>query len=536
MRLLRLSRLIPAAACLVLAACEGDGGPGNGPPAGVAEVTPAARSGPAYAALDSLTVRVVDASGSPLYNATVSWSVVAGGGSVSPASSRTDAAGIARTSWTLGGRLDSVQVVRATVGDVSVDITATATRPPGITMAKVSGDSQAAQPDMHLPQPLVVQVRAADGRPLQGVWVRWVPQGGSAELVGGVDSLATGPDGRVSAPWQTGCCNGAITALLPGASSGISFTVRILPGPPAGFVTEWPGAGRCSAGGPCERLVDSVVVSVVDRYGNPAPGATVSWSAIDGSVSPLQSVSDASGRARTTWTHATFGGVQRLQVSAPGTTTHTVSGYYRNPNIDVFLESPSTETSPAVVRFLDSLGVRVRSPGAASGTAYLNGAATALRLASGNWVGRIPVPGILERDTLTVWMHTASGLDSAYADLPFRLQRVLRVNLAQPLVLTGQPGFPTYRAPGPQVRIVANCYDDGLGYCQRLRVFATPMSDHTAETLMAEVVGTQLDQVVDFSAYAATHGKEFRVRVMAPGAASGPAPLTGEQWFIVRLP
>ena len=54
---------------------------------------------------------------------------------------------------------------------------------------------------------------------------------------------------------------------------------------------------------------------------------------------------------------------------------------------------------------------------------------------------------------------------------------------------------------------MADCLDDGLGWCQRLQVIATRVSSTLQDPVtLADVAGTHLDQVVDFSAYAAQWG------------------------------
>ena len=76
-------------------------------------------------------------------------------------------------------------------------------------------------------------------------------------------------------------------------------------------------------------------------YGSVVKGVkrpTVDWTAVDGSVSPAQSVADARGYARTSWTHATFGGPQYLLAGVPGGTPVTITGRYGNPNIGVRIE------------------------------------------------------------------------------------------------------------------------------------------------------------------------------------------------------
>ena len=62
-------------------------------------------------------------------------------------------------------------------------------------------------------------------------------------------------------------------------------------------------SGTNQTGVPGTVLADSLVVSVTDTDGNPLRGAQVTWStaASDGSLSPSQSVTDASGRASAAW-------------------------------------------------------------------------------------------------------------------------------------------------------------------------------------------------------------------------------------------
>ena len=73
-------------------------------PAGAPPVGPASRTGAAGTVLaDSLALRVADKYGNPVPGIDVAWAVASGGGSVSPATSRTDASGVAKARWTLGG-------------------------------------------------------------------------------------------------------------------------------------------------------------------------------------------------------------------------------------------------------------------------------------------------------------------------------------------------------------------------------------------------------------------------------------------------
>src|SRR4051812_32436823 len=71
-------------------------------PATIASFAGATQSGPPGTALpDSLKVRVTDASGNPV-SAQVSWSVLDGGGTISPGTSPTNGDGLASAQFVLG--------------------------------------------------------------------------------------------------------------------------------------------------------------------------------------------------------------------------------------------------------------------------------------------------------------------------------------------------------------------------------------------------------------------------------------------------
>jgi hypothetical protein len=67
-------------------------------------------------------VRVTNAANAPLAGATITWQVIAGGGTLASATTTTDANGEATASWTLG---NGTNTLRATYGTQSADFTAT---------------------------------------------------------------------------------------------------------------------------------------------------------------------------------------------------------------------------------------------------------------------------------------------------------------------------------------------------------------------------------------------------------------------------
>jgi hypothetical protein len=82
---------------------------------------------------DSIAIKVTDNSNNPVAGQAVTFSIVAGGGTVSSATRNTGTDGIARTSWTVGNA--GAQTLRATAGSLSVDITASAVGCSEITLA-----------------------------------------------------------------------------------------------------------------------------------------------------------------------------------------------------------------------------------------------------------------------------------------------------------------------------------------------------------------------------------------------------------------
>jgi len=93
--------------------------------AGLAVVGATTRGGTAGSVvLDSLTVRVTDRFGNPVPNVDVTWAA-SNGGTVSPATTRTDASGVAQARWTLGGSATTQTATATVAGAGSVTFTGT---------------------------------------------------------------------------------------------------------------------------------------------------------------------------------------------------------------------------------------------------------------------------------------------------------------------------------------------------------------------------------------------------------------------------
>ena len=105
---------------LAAAACGGDHLtlPNQGVPAKVEKIAGDGQSAPAGTPVaPPPSVKVSDATGSPVSNVAVTFQVTGGGGSVTPASATTNATGVATvTTWTLGSTPGANQLTATVAG------------------------------------------------------------------------------------------------------------------------------------------------------------------------------------------------------------------------------------------------------------------------------------------------------------------------------------------------------------------------------------------------------------------------------------
>ncbi|HEX9940285.1 MAG TPA: Ig-like domain-containing protein [Longimicrobium sp.] len=150
---------------------------------------------------------------------------------------------------------------------------------PPASVAVASGSGQQAAPQQPVPNPLVVRVTDARGRPVEGHAVTWVVTAGGGTLFAA--TTTTDADGVTQNQWTLGAQAGgthAVEARVVNPSTGqpltAAFTATVTPGAPANVAavgrTETVGA----TGGP---VMDPLAVRVTDAHGNPVPGVTVSW-------------------------------------------------------------------------------------------------------------------------------------------------------------------------------------------------------------------------------------------------------------------
>lgn len=172
-----------------------------------------------------------------------------------------------------------------------------------------------------------------------------ISEGGDAELT--PEAAVTDARGvaraELTLPSQTG--QFSVTARLAQSDLQASFSVRVLPGPPA-LVPAVQGEGQRGEVG---ELLEQLGVFVTDASGNPVPGVDVRFSTSGGIVGPTRTRTDSTGLATTRWRLGSQAGPQRAQarVEALDTTITFVATATARPVEDT--RPQPLETRPVTV-------------------------------------------------------------------------------------------------------------------------------------------------------------------------------------------
>ena len=296
-----------------------------------------------------------------------------------------------------------------------------------------SGNGQSAETDRHLTNPLIVRVLDQNSAALSGVEVSFSVTPSSGVLTPA--SATTGSDGQASTTLQLGSTarTYTVTASVSGLSS-VTFTVTATEPPRAATLEQGSGDGQTGETG--HHLTDPLIVTVLDQYGNPLSGVTVSFSVTptDGVLSPASVDTDSDGEASTLLQLGGTVGEYIATASVPGvssvtftatatappppppparvaTTLEKVSGdsqtdrtnqHLTNPLIVKVLDQDSAALSGVTVNFSVSSTSGVLSP--TSATTDADGqASTALQLGgtASTYTVTASAAGIAQRVTFT---------------------------------------------------------------------------------------------------------------------------------------
>ncbi|MDQ3138059.1 MAG: Ig-like domain-containing protein [Gemmatimonadota bacterium] len=216
------------------------------------------------------------------------------------------------------------------------------------TIAIVQGDGQSGRVGERLPQPLILQVNDAIGRPVAGAMVVVELDGADAAP----DTVATDAAGRASVDLRlgpdVGPSPGSARVLTAEGQTpvAVGFSLSAVAASANGLTLESGDNQTAPAGA---ELSAPLVVRVGDAFGNAIAGVEILWTAVGGgAVSEASTISDADGRAA----------VRRTLGSASGqqSTLATSDGLAGSPIVFLHTATPGSAAGVSIVSGNDQSG------------------------------------------------------------------------------------------------------------------------------------------------------------------------------------
>ncbi|HEU0299422.1 MAG TPA: Ig-like domain-containing protein, partial [Longimicrobium sp.] len=175
---------------------------------------------------DSLVVRVILADGRPVGGVQITWAPDPTG-TASPTTSITDAAGRARTRWTLGTQAGTPTLRAHGPNGLNTPFRATANAGPPVAIVKTNGDGQTALPGAELPVDPTVKIVDQHGNGVLNSFVVWTVTlgGGSVTPASG----NTGPGGLLKTNWTLGPAGQQRLRASSGSLAPVTFAASAVP-------------------------------------------------------------------------------------------------------------------------------------------------------------------------------------------------------------------------------------------------------------------------------------------------------------------
>jgi len=219
------------------------GGTPSTQPTGILLVGGNGQTGTAGQALSlPFTVRAIDANGSSVAGVSVTFTVTAGGGTLSTLVSITDVQGLASSNLTLGpsAGVNTVTAVSAGLAGSPITFAATGTSlaSTASNLSAVSGNGQTGTVSKALPSPFTVRATDTNGNPVAAVPVTFSVIAGGGFL--SAQTTTTNAQGLASTTLTLGTIEGAnIVTAVSGtlAGSPLTFTATATAPGPAGSFT-----------------------------------------------------------------------------------------------------------------------------------------------------------------------------------------------------------------------------------------------------------------------------------------------------------
>jgi hypothetical protein len=317
-----------------------------------------------------LVALVTDTYGNPVPGASVSFAAPTSGASaaLSGATATTDSDGQASVT----AKADTVAgsySVTASVAGVTTPASFGLTNTPGAptSVAVVSGSGQSATVAQGFASPLVAVVEDPYGNPVPGVSVSFAApsSGASAALSGATATTGLNGQASVTAKADTVAGSYSVTASAAGASSA-SFRLTNDPGAAASVAVVSGSNQSATVDG---AFTHALVVVVEDTYGNPVPGASVTFagpgSGASASLTGSPATTGDDGQASVTATANAIGGSYIVTASVTNVATpasFTLTNTYQTvAKFNQTKPNKSGSTIPIKIQVTDALGNNVGS-------------------------------------------------------------------------------------------------------------------------------------------------------------------------------
>lgn len=263
-----------------------------------------------------VTVQVVSRSGRPIAGVPVRFVLDEGAGRAEPQADSSDAQGIARAAWTLGGfpGRQGLSVVAEGIPTPTV-VTAEAEPVAANTRITVVSEGLQGRASEALEEPAAVRVTDTSGVALVDVPVAWsaADDGSVLATESRTDSL-----GEAQARWTLGPKSGAQRVYIqvgsPRTVPRFAVTATALAGPAA----KASVVGNAKLEGVVGQSLRPVEIRVLDRAGNDVPAVPVMLEPASGTVTDSVLTTDSTGRVNVVWTLGRTTGVQHLSVEVEG--------------------------------------------------------------------------------------------------------------------------------------------------------------------------------------------------------------------------
>ena len=254
----------------------------------------------ALGATFQLTATLQDQYGEPITDQSVGWSLI--GERVATLSATGVVTAVA----------NGMATIQAAAGGVTASTSVAVAQ--AVESVQVSaGDGQTGEVGAVLPAVIEAQVNDVRSNPIAEVKVAFGVTAGGGSMAEA--TVATDANGRASTVWTLGTVAGATqTVTVSSAGQTVAFTATAV----AAAADSLARVSGNNQSAPASTPLDaSLVVRVVDPFGNPVAGQLVDFAIAGGggSVSANSVISDADGRATTQWTLGAAAGTQTVHVT-----------------------------------------------------------------------------------------------------------------------------------------------------------------------------------------------------------------------------